>query len=222
MLPPTMMTAPTSATARPNPASATVISKLDHIQVSCLEKVGVSSRVAVASHNLFDISLAMLWAARSNQLERIQFEMLEGMANHQRRALFEASPSMLLYAPACRREEFLHAIGYLVRRLDENTGPENFLRHAFRLEVGTPTWDELAGDFRAALDHMDTVSSQPRRTQNRRLPATQPAVAKSWSEFSGDPDTDWALPVHAEWAEGIVDQWHDRCDAQASDVPLGE
>ena len=184
------------------------------------EKNASAVRVGVASHNLFDISLAMLWAARSNQLERIQFEMLEGMANHQRRALFEASPSMLLYAPACRREEFLHAIGYLVRRLDENTGPENFLRHAFRLEVGTPTWDELAGDFRAALDHMDTVSSQPRRTQNRRLPATQPAVAKSWSEFSGDPDTDWALPVHAEWAEGIVDQWRDRCDAQASDVPL--
>ena len=49
--------------------------------------------VGVASHNLFDIALAMLWAHRSDVLENVQFEMLEGMANHQRRALFEASKS---------------------------------------------------------------------------------------------------------------------------------
>ncbi|MAR09902.1 MAG: proline dehydrogenase [Blastopirellula sp.] len=184
------------------------------------EKNAAAIRVGVASHNLFDISLAMLWAARNQQLDRIQFEMLEGMANHQRRALFEASQSMLLYAPACRREEFLHAIGYLVRRLDENTGPENFLRHAFRLEVGTPTWDELANDFRLSLNHMNSVSSQPRRTQNRSLPPEQPAPAPSWSEFDGEADTDWALPIHSEWAADIIAQWRDRCDANATEVPL--
>jgi len=52
--------------------------------------------------------------------------MLEGMANHQRRALLEEVVPMLLYAPACRREEFVSAIGYLIRRMDENTGDENF------------------------------------------------------------------------------------------------
>ena len=33
-------------------------------------------------------------------LDRVQFEMLEGMANHQRRALREVAPNLLLYAPA--------------------------------------------------------------------------------------------------------------------------
>ena len=39
------------------------------------------------------------------------------MANHQRRALFELTGNMLLYAPACRQEDFTNAIGYLVRDL---------------------------------------------------------------------------------------------------------
>ena len=70
-------------------------------------------------------------------------QMLEGMANQQRRALFEMCENLLLYAPACRREDFIHAIGYLVRRLDENTGPDNFLSHAFKLEVGGEDWNRL-------------------------------------------------------------------------------
>ena len=75
-------------------------------------------------------------------LDRVQFEMLEGMANHQRRALFELSRNVLLYAPACRQEDFINAIGYLVRRLDENTGPDNFLRHAFALTVDSADWQQ--------------------------------------------------------------------------------
>lgn len=43
------------------------------------------------------------------------------MANHQRRAISDRVTRMLLYAPACRKDDFLYAIGYLIRRLDENT-----------------------------------------------------------------------------------------------------
>ncbi|WP_256200003.1 proline dehydrogenase family protein [Verrucomicrobium spinosum] len=59
------------------------------------------------------------------------------MANPQRRALLEKISNLLLYAPACGKEQFVSAIGYLIRRLDENTGGENFLRHAFHLEPGS-------------------------------------------------------------------------------------
>ena len=90
-------------------------------------------RLGVASHNLFDISYALVQAAEKELLDKVQFEMLEGMANAQRRALFELTRNVLLYAPVCRKQDFIHAIGYLVRRLDENTGPENFLRHAFHI-----------------------------------------------------------------------------------------
>ena len=46
-----------------------------------------AARPCIASHNLFDISYALVLATEMEALPFIQFEMLEGMANHQRRAL---------------------------------------------------------------------------------------------------------------------------------------
>lgn len=174
-----------------------------------------SVRVGVASHNLFDVALAMVWTQRAGAGDAVQFEMLEGMANHQRRAITERGESMLLYAPACRKTDFLHAIGYLIRRLDENTGPENFLRHSFRLEPDTPDFDRLAEGFSKALDDIDDVSFEPRRQQDQSRPPVQPPAASCWTEFVNEPDTDWSLPHNADWAQGILDRWRDVCDDQA-------
>ena len=79
-------------------------------------------RIGIASHNLFDISYGLVLTEENDAWSQVQFEMLEGMANQQRRALHELTRNVLLYAPACKRKDFIHAIGYLVRRLDENTG----------------------------------------------------------------------------------------------------
>ncbi len=122
-------------------------------------------RVGVASHNLFDLSYGLVLAAAQGAQDDVQFEMLEGMANHQRRALQQRVRNLLLYAPACRKEEFVSAIGYLIRRLDENTGPDNFLRHAFRVQVGTPAWSKLERDFIDAF--ACEPSDEPRRRQDR-------------------------------------------------------
>ncbi|MEM6468832.1 MAG: proline dehydrogenase family protein [Planctomycetota bacterium] len=185
-------------------------------------------QIGVASHNLFDISLALLWGERTklaadpsrNVLEAMQFEMLEGMANHQRRALFEPAPKMLLYAPACRREDFLNAIGYLIRRLDENTGEENFLRHSFRLTPDSEIWTSLAEDFRQSLESIDTVSAKPRRTQDRRSAPEQLEATHHWSDFKGESDTDWAMEHHSEWASSIIENWMPRSGDNATQIPL--
>jgi RHH-type proline utilization regulon transcriptional repressor/proline dehydrogenase/delta 1-pyrroline-5-carboxylate dehydrogenase len=198
-------------------------------------------RVGVASHNLFDLAYGLVLAVGHQAGDRVQFEMLEGMANHQRRALLEQTRNLLLYAPACRKEEFLNAIGYLIRRLDENTGPENFLRHAFKLRVGSPEWDQLERGFREAF--AIDVSDAPRRTQNRlteRFDDPRPemdwrgtahetsssAVAPSKSSmpisattrppFTNEPDTDWSLPQNSEWVERIVA----RSESSTSEIPL--
>ena len=126
-------------------------------------------RPGIASHNLFDISYALVLAVETNALGRIQFEMLEGMANHQRRALHELTKSVLLYAPACQKQDFIHAIGYLVRRLDENTGDENFLRHAFNITVESDAWKKLEAGFLESFDRITGISDTPRRKQNRNL-----------------------------------------------------
>jgi RHH-type proline utilization regulon transcriptional repressor/proline dehydrogenase/delta 1-pyrroline-5-carboxylate dehydrogenase len=168
-------------------------------------------KLGIASHNLFDVGYALTLARDCNAMERVQFEMLEGMANHQRRALFEEAPHLLLYAPVCHKKHFLSAIGYLIRRLDENTGPENFLRHTFRLVPDSEQWRQLEQGFRAAFARLDTLSAGPRRTQDRRK-LRQPVS----DVFVNEPDTDWSLPHHAEWAQGIVSAWEKRC----VEVPL--
>jgi len=174
-------------------------------------------RVGVASHNLFELAYGLVLARARGVEPLVHFEMLEGMANHQRRALFEETRDLLLYAPACRRESFLHAIGYLVRRLDENTGPDNFLRHAFRLDVDSEEWRSLERDFVDAFAAIPGLGEEPRRSQDRRRPPAAPAAATA---FRNEPDTDFALPHHAEWARSIVERWHGRCGEQALEVPL--
>lgn len=160
-------------------------------------------RIGVASHNLFDVAYGLVLAEAAEAGERVQFEMLEGMANHQRRALFEQTKHLLLYAPACRKEEFLNAIGYLIRRLDENTGPENFLRHAFKLRVDSHEWETLERGFRDAFRL--GIADAPRRTQNRQQPpAPLYHALASWADLVNEPDTDFALLQNSEWAAHLA------------------
>jgi RHH-type proline utilization regulon transcriptional repressor/proline dehydrogenase/delta 1-pyrroline-5-carboxylate dehydrogenase len=177
--------------------------------------------VGVASHNLFDLAYGVVLAHERNAMDKVQFEMLEGMANAQRRALFELSRNLLLYAPACRKENFINAIGYLIRRLDENTGPENFLRHAFKIEVDSPEWRQLERGFLAAFDAIATTSDAPRRDQDRNQPpVVPPAVARGWQHLESEPDTDFALPQNGEWGQKIIAKWRGRCGDDAVVVPL--
>jgi RHH-type proline utilization regulon transcriptional repressor/proline dehydrogenase/delta 1-pyrroline-5-carboxylate dehydrogenase len=177
--------------------------------------------VGVASHNLFDIAYALVLAQERDALGRVQFEMLEGMANHQRRALFELSQNLLLYAPACNKEHFINAIGYLVRRLDENTGPENFLRHAFKLKAGSPDWQKLEQGFLTACAAIKRVSDAPRRSQNRNLPPpASEALARGWQHLENEADTDFSLPQNGEWAQQLIAKWQPRHGENAAAIPL--
>ena len=178
-------------------------------------------RIGVASHNLFEIAYALVLAEHNGVLDKMQFEMLEGMANHQRRALCELTKGMLLYAPATQKSEFINAIGYLVRRLDENTGDENFLRHAFKLEVDSPDWRQLEAGFVDSFDRIDDTSSAPRRTQDRRQPLGD-ARATLWTadDFDNEPDTDFSLEANQAWARDLAERWQARHGEDAIEIPL--
>lgn len=187
-------------------------------------------RLGIASHNLFTLAYGLVLATRQEAHDRVQFEMLEGMANHQRRALFELSRNVLLYAPACRQEDFINAIGYLVRRLDENTGEENFLRHAFKLTVDSEDWRKLSEGFAESFGHIETLSSASRRMQDRsqesRVKSREPELLDPGlstldsQPFANEPDTDWSLPQNGKWAEEIIEGWRSRCDQNAQNIPV--
>ncbi len=170
----------------------------------CKKEHAEAVHLGIASHNLFDIAFAMLVRVENEVKEEVTFEMLEGMADHIRRVVQELTGEILLYCPVATKEDFQSAIAYLIRRLDENTGPENFLRHSFGLKPGTETWDGQAALFTQACEKIDTVSKKPRRRQNR---FEEPTPIDIESPFTFEADTDFTLPQNQKWAKQIVQDW---------------
>ncbi len=140
---------------------------------------GQAFRVGVASHNLYDVALAYLLARGRGVADRVDVEMLRGMAPAQVRAVRDTVGSVILYTPVVDRADFDAAVGYLIRRLEENAQPQNFL---YALFAG-----QLPGQrvrFRAAIDGMATVSTQRRRSSERPMRFTR---------FANTTDSDPAL-----------------------------
>lgn len=165
------------------------------LEVLLDEQYADSVRVGLATHNVFDVAWGLVLASASGAQGRLDVEMLEGMAPSQARSVSKASGGVLLYAPVVGRDDFEAAIAYLVRRLDENTAPENFLRAAFAMEVGSPTFLDQRDRFVASVHRRHEVLAEPRRRQDRRMACAEGSV----SHFSNEPDTDFSLPGNRTW-----------------------
>jgi RHH-type proline utilization regulon transcriptional repressor/proline dehydrogenase/delta 1-pyrroline-5-carboxylate dehydrogenase len=161
-------------------------------------------QLGVASHNLFDVAYGLLLRHQFGVEDAVEFEMLEGMANHQARAVQHAAGGLLLYAPVVKTEDFHSAIAYLVRRLDENTAPENFLHDLFSMEPDSDAWRRQRDRFLAACQIQNEVPDRPRRTQDRR---TEHPVAHHKQPFDNEPDTDWSLPANQAWIKAVTERW---------------
>jgi RHH-type proline utilization regulon transcriptional repressor/proline dehydrogenase/delta 1-pyrroline-5-carboxylate dehydrogenase len=172
--------------------------------------------LGVASHNLFDVAYALLLRAEQQVFARLGIEMLEGMANATVRALRALEIDVLVYAPVCSDDAMSSGIAYLVRRLDENTAKDNFLRNSFGMQPGDAAFERERLRFREALASIDTLDTAPRRGASTHPPDRAPthppdrtstnapgrastnAPDKASSEpssearFRGEPDTDFA------------------------------
>jgi len=171
------------------------------------------AHVGIASHNVFDVALGLVVGALAGTRQHVGYEMLAGTAEPLRRALDAVTDGVLVYTPAVLREEFQSAIAYLIRRLDENTGPENFLRVSFGLRPGSPAWGQEERRFRAAWALRDAAPSGPRRTQDRRDPPGRPAPNAA---FENEPDTDFSLAHNRTWVQAVAESWRTR---GCTDVP---
>lgn len=149
--------------------------------------------LGVASHNLFELALGLVLRACRRVEDYVGFEVLEGMANSMRHALAKLGAPVLVYAPAVRRRELDSAVAYLIRRLDENTAEENFLRHAFSMRKQDARYQAQAEAFKLAHRDADTVSDAPRRLQNRFAEIRDLAAD---APFVNEPDTDFAVAAH--------------------------
>ncbi|MBS1699470.1 MAG: bifunctional proline dehydrogenase/L-glutamate gamma-semialdehyde dehydrogenase, partial [Actinobacteria bacterium] len=159
-------------------------------------------RIGVAGHNLFDIAYAWLLAGdrdvrpidqEGTGSGPIEFEMLLGMAQGQVEAVSREVGHVLLYVPVVKPRELDVAIGYLVRRLEENASRDNFLSAALRLHEDPDLLDREINRFALSLERSADPSllTGPRRRQNRRAPVHESAA------LGADPDTDAAALTQA-------------------------
>ncbi|RJP78747.1 MAG: aldehyde dehydrogenase family protein [Desulfobacteraceae bacterium] len=180
-----------------------------------------AARLGIASHNLFELAYAYQ-LARKNKVERFfSFEMLEGMADHVRRAICETGEEMVLYAPVATKEQFISAIAYLIRRLDENTAEENFLRYAPGLKTGSSQWRFLEKQFVDSCAAGNEAPIGPNRTQNRKTEVFSSAGGTFHQhQFTNEPDTDWCMPGNREWADEIRNQWKKSVNDSPVEIPI--
>lgn len=154
-------------------------------------------RLGVASHNLYDVAFAHLLATRRGVSAAMDVEMLQGMAPSQARAVradVGSSSPVILYTPVVARADFDVAVSYLVRRLEENAAPENFLHALFAADDDAMADQERR--FRRSVAAYAGTSQGPRRTTKR---------AAAPETFANTSDSDPTLgAVRAMAAEAVT------------------
>jgi RHH-type transcriptional regulator, proline utilization regulon repressor / proline dehydrogenase / delta 1-pyrroline-5-carboxylate dehydrogenase len=157
-------------------------------------------RVGVATHNLFEAAWALTVSADRGLRNMIELEMLEGMAPSIAAAAQEQAGGLLLYTPIARRSDSESVIAYLIRRFQENAGPDNFLHHQFDLLPGTPVWQRERDRFRTAVRERHLTPEPTRRTQDRDRGADGDGRGRDSSpRFRNEPDTDVAVAANRAW-----------------------
>lgn len=159
-------------------------------------------RIGVAGHNLFDLAWSWHLASQRGVTDRVEYEMLLGMATAQARAVRADVGRLLLYTPVVAPTEFDSAISYLIRRLEENAAGENFMSAISDIANDDAVFAREERRFRASLDLMAGLDTAPRRTQDR---AATLDVAPDHG-FRNEPDTDPSLPANRDWGRRVLER----------------
>jgi RHH-type proline utilization regulon transcriptional repressor/proline dehydrogenase/delta 1-pyrroline-5-carboxylate dehydrogenase len=130
-------------------------------------------RPAIATHNVRSIAYALAASQRLSLPERaIEFQMLYGMGDAIKATLVQLGQRVRVYAPF---GELIPGMGYLVRRLLENTSNDSFLRQSF-------------------IEHaaVDELLHNPEEERLNGARSTTVPLPSSGSPFRNEPELDFA------------------------------
>ncbi len=131
-------------------------------------------RPAIASHNLRSLAHAIAYAQqRELTTDALELQLLYGMAEPVHAALVHEGRRVRVYAPV---GELIPGIGYLVRRLLENTSNESFVRHRF-----------AEGQALESLTHPPTMEMEDRVLDQAALPVRLATDARAPAPFTNEP-----------------------------------
>jgi RHH-type proline utilization regulon transcriptional repressor/proline dehydrogenase/delta 1-pyrroline-5-carboxylate dehydrogenase len=138
---------------------------------------------ACASHNVRSISAVMEMARELNVPEsRYEFQVLYGMAEPVRKGILKVVGRIRLYAPY---GNMVPGMGYLVRRLLENTANESFLRQSFAEDAQI---ERLLED--------PAVTAERERTARTNKPRRVLSGPGGLSRFANEAMADFTRPDH--------------------------
>jgi RHH-type proline utilization regulon transcriptional repressor/proline dehydrogenase/delta 1-pyrroline-5-carboxylate dehydrogenase len=157
---------------------------------------GDALEVGLASHNLFEVAWGMVLAEHLGVSDRLQLEMLAGMADPEAVAVAQRAGSVLCYTPIVQGGDFEAAVAYLSRRLDEAAQLGNFLHDLAAGDDPGAAWTRHETAFRASVGALASVATEPRRRQDR---THEPAPVGTGNPFANAPDTDFAMAANRAW-----------------------
>ncbi|MEA2063422.1 MAG: bifunctional proline dehydrogenase/L-glutamate gamma-semialdehyde dehydrogenase, partial [Gemmatimonadota bacterium] len=139
--------------------------------------------LACASHNMRSIAYTMETAKEIGvPADRLEYQILYGMAEPVRNALRKAGLPLRLYTPIGK---LIPGMAYLVRRLLENTSNESFLRQSFSDKVSRK---EL---LRNPLELV-------RDKKKHSVPGVTPEKGDCIAPFANEPPFDWTISSRRE------------------------
>jgi RHH-type proline utilization regulon transcriptional repressor/proline dehydrogenase/delta 1-pyrroline-5-carboxylate dehydrogenase len=171
-------------------------------------------RIGIASHNLFHLAWAIEVAKSRGVLHQLDIEMLEGMANAEALAVVKETGSVLLYTPVTKHDDFPAAVAYLVRRLDENTSIENYLRASFDMQLGNERFIEQKERFLNSVSARHEISTDSRRHILTRQNCDEAFVREV---FENQSDGDATNPVFRKAIERV---WTYHSETSGFKIPL--
>ncbi|KAA0891808.1 L-glutamate gamma-semialdehyde dehydrogenase [Oryzomonas rubra] len=138
---------------------------------------------ACASHNIRTISAVMEMANALHVPEsRYEFQVLYGMAEPVRKGILKVAGRIRLYCPY---GDMVPGMGYLVRRLLENTANESFLRQSFAEDA----------QIERLLEDPDKTADRE-RSERAAKPKKAVAGPGGLPRFANDPMVDFTRPDH--------------------------
>ncbi len=159
--------------------------------------------LGIAGHNLFDLAFAHQLKTARGITEGVEVEMLLGMAPDQADAVRESVGPLVLYTPVVEMSEFDAAVGYLIRRLEENASSENFMSAVFDLFKSEEIFAREEGRFRDSLKAIDQKPPARMRIQNRLGKEAGVSVGDG---FHNEADTDPSLLTTQDWLQKLRKQ----------------
>lgn len=167
-----------------------------------------AAHIRICSHNIFDLSYALLLRSETQTSAYVDFAMLEGRMLSLRNIIKKLSNrSLFLYSPIATKYEFQNTLAYIIRRFDEFRSSDNIARHFLEMSPDNVFWYESESLFFESCDLIAKLSSFPQIVQDRTNVNYKQHLSYA---FENEPNTDFSLENNKKWARDIINDWQNK------------